>query len=174
MKKMLRALCTLTLAVSVTAVMGSPVQAAPSSSSPVAICRDLAANNPDLYGFIATKPGGCVSTVASVGLDALAEGAFPSRAAAVGNCKFLEAMSFFRDPAPAKVYPYTFHGELRDIEVLMTEFGLTEAQAERVAAAYEANLDAFTANNRAGCVRVLKGLHSGQLFGLVLGAAGAP
>ncbi|MEO6712934.1 MAG: hypothetical protein ABIM89_05835 [Mycobacteriales bacterium] len=156
----------------------APAQAA-AESSPVQICRDLAANAPDLYEFIATKPGGCVSTVASVGLEALAAGAFPSNAAAIGNCKFLEQMSFFRFPAPASVYPVVFHEEFGDLDAviaLLIEDGVPAEVAATLAPIvvtnFTENIDAFTANNRAGCVRVLRGLHSGALFELIFAGLG--
>ena len=151
-----------------------PAEAA-AETSPTQICRDLAANAPDVYEFLATKPGGCVSSVASVGVEALQAGAFPSNAAAIGNCKFLETMSFFRFPAPASTYPVVFHEEFGDLDaviaLLIEEFevpaGVAATLAPIVVANFNANIDAFTADNRAGCVRVLRGLHGGALFGLI-------
>ena len=163
------------LALSIVAVGAGvgPAHAA-AATSPTQICRDLAANAPDAYEFLATKPGGCVSSVASVGLDALQAGAFPSNAAAVGNCKFLESMSFFRVPAPTSTYPVTFHEEFGNLDAviaLLIEEGVPAEVAATLApivvANFNENIDAFTANNRAGCVRVLRGLHSGALFELI-------
>lgn len=99
-------------------------------SSPRAVCADLAETMPEAYAFLETKPGGCVSSIASVGLEALMAGAFPSQAAAVGNCKFLEE-NFFGG------YPYAFYGQVDDPR--------------------------FVAKNRAGCVRVLERLHTGEI-----------
>lgn len=163
------------LALSVVAVGAGvgPAHAA-AATSPTQICRDLAAAAPEVYEFIATKPGGCVSTVASVGLEALQAGAFPSNAAAIGNCKFLEQMSFFRFPAPASTYPVVFHeefGNLDAVVAILIEQGapadVAPLLAPMVVANFTTNIDAFTANNRAGCVRVLRGLHSGALFELL-------
>ena len=83
-----------TLAVVPTALAGK-------DDNPSAICRDGAI--PELNEFVGSG-GGCVSTVASVGIDALLAGAFPSNAAAVENCKFLEKTAF------GGGYPYSFYG----------------------------------------------------------------
>lgn len=158
------------LALSIVAVGAgvAPAHAA-AATSPTQICRDLAMNAPDVYEFLATKPGGCVSSVASVGLDALETGAFPSNAAAVGNCKFLESTSFFRFPAPASTYPVIFHEEFGDLDAVIALLGedVPAEVAAIVVANFNENIDAFTADNRAGCVRVLRGLHSGALFELI-------
>ena len=69
--------------------------------NPSAICRDGAI--PELNEFVGSG-GGCVSTVASVGIEALLAGAFPSNAAAIENCKFLEETAF------GGGYPYSFYG----------------------------------------------------------------
>jgi hypothetical protein len=83
------------------ALVAVPTAMAGKDDNPSAICRGGAI--PDLNEFVGTG-GGCTSTVASVGIDALLGGAFPSTAAAVENCKFLEA-NFFGDG-----YPYAFYG----------------------------------------------------------------
>lgn len=171
-KRIMSALSTLALTV-VAVGAGGPAHAA-AATSPTQACRDLAANAPEVYGFLATKPGGCVSSVASVGLEALQAGAFPSNAAAIGNCKFLEQMSFFRFPAPASTYPVVFHEEFGNIDAVIamlvedgTPADVAAQLAQIVVGNFNANIDAFTANNRAGCVRVLRGLHSGSLFELL-------
>lgn len=164
-------------ALSLSVVPLGTASAAPAqrSSGPAAVCGALAADpSPDsLYGFIGTKPGACQSTITSVGLAALGQGAFPSRAAAVGNCKGLEA--------EVGGYPYTFYGDVFTDVAIVTDMlqeegpngepGLSPdaaaAFASVVVANYNANVDLFTAKNRNGCVQVLKGLHSGDLFGLL-------
>ena len=160
----------------------SGASAAPKGPSPVSACDQLSVEDPETYAFIATKPGACVSSVASVGLDALMAGAFPSRAAAVGNCKGLEAMT--------GGYPYQFYGGLYDdydaVLAMLTAppgpgpdsgFGIPVEDAvelaEGVVAAYTANSGAFVAKNRSGCVTVLQGLHGGSLLGPVLGPVSA-
>lgn len=151
----------------------APIATAPAQAvkggggSPKAVCATLAEQEPDLYQFIATKPGACESSVASVGMEALLQGAFPSQASAVGNCKMLETEIS---------YPYSFYGDLfstvEGAAFFLQQVGLPPELAALVVANYAANIDAFTAKNRAGCVTVLKGLHSGELFGLLL--PGAP
>lgn len=78
-----------------------PAALAGKDDNPSAICRSGAI--PELNEFVGSG-GGCVSTVASVGIEALLQGAFPSNAAAIENCKFLEA-NFFGGG-----YPYSFYG----------------------------------------------------------------
>ena len=87
---------------------------------------------------------------------------------------FLESMSFFRVPAPASTYPVIFHDEFGNLDAviaLLIEEGVPAEVAATLApivvANFNENIDAFTANNRAGCVRVLRGLHSGALFELI-------
>ena len=139
--------------------------AAPAASgSPRAVCAALAEQDPEAYAFIATKPGACESSVASVGVEALMSGAFPSQAAAVGNCKALEATF-------PNGYPYRFYeGVLDNAQVVAARFQVPLPVAQGIVANYLANADAFTARNRSGCVRVLRGLHSGELFGLLFAA----
>lgn len=126
--RVLRILTVTAAAAALTVVPTAGASAAPAGASPVATCKQLAEADPEAYAFIATKPGACVSSVASVGVEALMTGAFPSQAAAVGNCKAIEAM--------VGGYPYAFYGRTDP---------------------------AYLATNRAGCVRVLRALHSGQL-----------
>ena len=127
MRKLLAAAAAVTVGV---AVLIPEAAAAAPSSGPRAICTALKTQNPEVYGFLESKPGGCVSSVASVGVEALMAGAFPSTASAIGNCKFLEANMFGG-------YPYAFYGQVNDPR--------------------------FVAKNRAGCVRVLRALHTGQI-----------
>ena len=63
----------------------------------------LPAVDPEASEFLGTG-GGCVSSVASIGVEALENGAFPSNAAAVANCKGIEA--------EVGGYPYAFYGNL--------------------------------------------------------------
>ena len=83
------------------ALVAVPTATAGRDDNPSAICRSGAI--PELNEFVGSG-GGCVSTVASVGIEALLAGAFPSTAAAVENCKFLEATAF------GGGYPYSFYG----------------------------------------------------------------
>lgn len=71
--------------------------------NPVKACEMLAEVMPEAYEFLATQPGGCVSSVASVGVQGLMMGEFPSIASAVGNCKFIEEL--------VGGYPYDFYGQ---------------------------------------------------------------
>jgi hypothetical protein len=88
------------LIVALAAVTAVPTALAGNDDNPSKNCRSGAI--PELNEFVGSG-GGCVSTVASVGIDALLLGAFPSTAAAVENCKFLEANVFGG-------YPYSFYG----------------------------------------------------------------
>ena len=90
------------LLVLLAALAVAPGALAGKDDNPSAICRSGAI--PELNEFVGNG-GGCVSTVASVGIEALIAGAFPSTAAAVENCKGIEAMvggypySFYENPA---------------------------------------------------------------------------
>jgi hypothetical protein len=121
-------------------VVASPASAA-KGASPKQICADLAVQDPEAYAFLNTKPGACVSSVASVGVEALMAGAFPSTAAAVGNCKMLEQTAFLdpAEPNPGGPYPYQFYW-----------FAGSDP-------------DLFTAKNRAGCLSLLEQFHTGEL-----------
>ena len=105
-------------------------------SNPVDICKYLEAEMPEAYEFLNTKPGGCVSSVASVGVDGLMSGAFPSTAAAVGQCKILEATAMMDpgEPNPGGPYPYQFY--------------------------WFEGVDDFVAKNRADCVKFLEFFHT--------------
>jgi hypothetical protein len=151
---MRRILLTLTAVIALTAVTAGTAAAAP-SKSPAKQCAALAASDPELYGFIATKPGACQSTLASVGLEALAGGAFPSNAAAIGNCKTLEATAFQAyTPEDGRAYPYQFYWDLR----AMIE-GVPGLEGAREY--YDSIADQLVARNRAGCVAVLRRVHGG-------------
>lgn len=96
MKKLLMA----TVAVgALTLGFAAPAAAGPPPDNPAKFCRD--SNNVD--GYLGSH-GGCVSSVASIGIDALMAGAFPSRAAAVANCKQIAAFN--------GGYPYYFYGNV--------------------------------------------------------------
>jgi hypothetical protein len=71
----------------------------PPAGNPAEFCR--ATNNAD--GYLASH-GGCVSSVASIGVDALMAGAFPSQAAAVATCKLI-AESYGG-------FPFAFYGNV--------------------------------------------------------------
>ncbi len=116
--------------------------------SPAKACAILAQEVPPpppgqtLYQFIGTKPGACQSTLASVGLDGLASGAFPSNAAAIGNCKSLEKTAFMaQTPEDGKPYPYDFY------------LGMAPPQLRPL----------LHADNRSECVAVLRRIHGGLL-----------
>jgi hypothetical protein len=178
--KLTRVIAVATSAAALAVVPLAGANAAPggtgggASNSPTAVCAFLADNDPGTYEFFATKPGGCPSTVASVGVEALMSGAFPSTAAAIGNCKGLEKTF-------PNGYPYSFYEGVFDNVAIVTamlqeegpggEPGMSPEEAAAfapvVVANYEANKARFTAKNRAGCVSVLKDLHSGELFGLL-------
>lgn len=128
------------------AITAAPVMASEHASmSPKETCAWLEANMPEAYAFIATKPGACESSVASVGVEALMAGAFPSTAAAVGQCKFLEENFFTGNPdfglpdylGDGKAYPYQFYW-FEGVD--------------------DPNL---YATNRADCLRILELLHGG-------------
>jgi hypothetical protein len=84
----------------VATTVAAPVASAGRDENPPAICRS--GSLPELNEFVGSG-GGCVSTVASVGVEELLAGAFPSTAAAIENCKFLEQNVFGG-------YPYSFYG----------------------------------------------------------------
>jgi hypothetical protein len=115
------------------AALAAPAALAGPDASPAKFCKEvLPVVNPEASEFLGTG-GGCVSSVASVGIEALMQGAFPSTAAAIANCKFLEEDAF----APANggdPYPYAFYGNPN-----------------------------YVAKNRADCVWFLRAFHTGQL-----------
>jgi len=91
---------TMIVALVVAAFAAVPAAFAGNTDNPAFICKSGVI--PELNEFVGSG-GGCVSTVASVGIDALIAGAFPSTAAAIENCKFLEQNAFGG-------YPYSFYG----------------------------------------------------------------
>lgn len=116
------------------AALAAPAALAGSDASPAKFCKEiLPVVNPEASEFLGTG-GGCVSSVASVGIDALMTGAFPSTAAAIENCKFLEDAVFSPSNGGGSPYPYSFYGN-----------------------------PAYTAKNRADCVYFLRAFHTGQL-----------
>jgi hypothetical protein len=141
MKRMLVSIGLVTMLTPAAAGVAGAAPGGNGDGSPVVVCAYLRDNVPDAYEFLNTKPGACVSSIASVGRVALEEGAFPSIAAAIGNCKFLEATAFMdpAEPNPGGPYPYQFYW-----------FGGSDP-------------DQYTANNRAGCVKLLYKFHTGQL-----------
>jgi hypothetical protein len=100
---------TLALAIAVGVALGGidVAQAAPPEPNAPQLCRE--SNNAD--GFLASH-GGCVSSVSTVGLDALMAGAFPSRAAVIANCKGIAA--------DVGGFPYYFYGRVGDDRYLAT------------------------------------------------------
>lgn len=88
--------------------MGAPAAAnAASDASPAQFCK--ATGNVD--GYLAST-GGCASSVASIGVDALFQGAFPSQAAAIANCAMIREM--------VGGFPYYFYGRIGDDRYLAT------------------------------------------------------
>lgn len=131
MFKRLAAFAVAAVAVTVTPAAAG---AAPGGMNPARACQE---NFMDVRDFLPTM-GGCVSSLASVGAEGLLAGEFPSRAAAIHNCKALEASDFLAGkPEGARPYPYAFYGNVGN--------------------------PLYTAENRAGCVEVLYRLHTGQI-----------
>jgi hypothetical protein len=174
------------VALAATVVIGAAA-AAPASAqelpelpkSPAKACAALsqATEGPlaELYSFIATKPGACQSSLASVGLEALAAFAFPSNAAAVGNCKSLEQSTFpAYTPEDGRAYPYQFYW---DIQILLGELEAAGVPgAAEAAAYYDSIAPQLHARNRAGCVNVLRAVHGGLMdpvFGFLGSLEGA-
>jgi hypothetical protein len=102
-----KAILAVALAAGVTLSGMGAAQAAPTEPNAAQLCRET--NNAD--GYLASH-GGCVSSVATVGIDALMAGAFPSRAAAVANCKGIAA--------EVGGFPYYFYGRVGDDRYLAT------------------------------------------------------
>jgi hypothetical protein len=82
-------------------------QAAPKEPNAAQFCRQT----DNAEGYLASH-GGCVSSVSSIGIDALMAGAFPSRAAAIANCKGIAAQ--------VGGFPYYFYGRVGDDRYLAT------------------------------------------------------
>lgn len=146
-KRLMSAVAVLLAAAAIPFTVANAEPAIP--SSPAKACEWLAENEPDAYEFIATKPGACESSIASVGVEALMMGAFPSTASAVGNCKFLEA-TFFGGNAEMGIPDYLDDGKTYPYQFYWFE-GVEDPN--------------LFAKNRADCVRVLELLHGGYLGG---------
>ena len=115
------------------AALAAPAALAGPNVSPAKFCKEvLPVLNPEASEFLGTG-GGCVSSVASVGIDALMAGAFPSTALAIANCKELED-TVFSPTNGGSPYPYAFYGN-----------------------------PSYVAENRADCVWFLRAFHTGQL-----------
>lgn len=167
MKKLLLAISLVTgLAVAAPAQAQGPPDL---PKSPAKACALLAEMDPELYGFIGTQPGACQSTLASVGLEAFAAGGFPSQAAAVGNCKFLERETFpAYTPDDGRAYPYQFYWDIRILLGQLATAGVPGAAD--AAEYYDSIASQLFVRNRAGCVRVLRILHpDGGVMGPVFG-----
>lgn len=121
--------------VALSAAVAAPIATAdPAAPNPSQMCREiLPVVSPEASEFLGTG-GGCVSSIASVGLEALMVGAFPSTAAAIANCKFLEENAFSPANGGGKPYPYAFYGNPN-----------------------------YVAQNRADCVWFLRAFHTGVL-----------
>lgn len=98
-------------AIAASALLGtiSAAEAAPKGPNASKICRET--NNFD--GFLGSH-GGCVSTVSSIGIDAVINGAFPSQAAAIANCKGIEQQ--------VGGFPYYFYDRVGDSRYLATNY----------------------------------------------------
>ncbi len=107
--KALRVGTVLALTAGVLGMGATGAVAGPSKPNPAQFCRD--SNNAD--GYLASH-GGCASSVASIGAEALMSGAFPSRAAAIANCKGIEEM--------VGGFPYYFYGRVGDDRYLATNY----------------------------------------------------
>jgi hypothetical protein len=105
--KLTRAAAALTLAVGLAVSGAATANAEPGHTPAPQLCDET--NNFD--GYLGSK-GGCVSSLSSIGLDALMAGAFPSRAAAVANCKGIADLY--------GGYPYYFYGRVGDDRYMAT------------------------------------------------------
>jgi hypothetical protein len=133
------------------------------AQSPAKLCAAL--------GNLDLPRGACASSVATSGATS-ADDVVPSGAAYVANCKGLESTDFVAGDDGARPYPYQFYkGVLDNPQIVAAMLEVPLEVATVVSAKYEANASAFVANNRAGCVQVLRGLHSGELFGMLFPAA---
>ncbi len=168
---MKKILLTVLAAAAVAGAGAAPAAAQELPKSPAKACAALATLDPETYAFIATKPGGCQSSIAKEGYAALASFmAFPSTAAAIGNCKTLErtlqSEGGFLATEGADPYPYAFYKSLRDFLEMIGE--------DEAVAYYDANASQFLAKNRAGCVQVLKRVHAGLANPLFAALPGPP
>jgi hypothetical protein len=151
---------TLALALASSAAAAAQLVATPAASAagPAALCAEL--------GDLGLTRGACASSVATSGATS-EDDIVPSGAAYIANCKRLEATDFVKDGA--RPYPYQFYKGLLDTPEGAELFFPGAGAA--VSANYLQHQAAFVAANRAGCVRVLRGLHSGALFDLLLASA---
>ena len=100
--------CLVGLAAGLVALAGSSGTAmADQPVNPAQLCEET--NNLD--GFLGSN-GGCVSSVVTIGVGELMSGAFPSRPAAIANCKGIEDM--------VGGFPYYFYGQVGDDRYLAT------------------------------------------------------
>ena len=155
---------TLALAVASGAAVAAQLVVTPAASAagPAALCAAL--------GDLDLSRGACASSVATSGGTTEAD-IVPSGAAYIARCKQLEATMFASDSKPGP-YPYQFYSGVLDTPAGAAGFFGPDLAAT-VSKNYVANRSAFVADNRAGCVRVLRGLHSGELFQLLLPTAPA-
>lgn len=100
---------TLAVAAGAVSVTATAATADPASPNPAQFCTMTG----NAEGYLGSH-GGCASSVASIGIDALMEGAFPSRAAAIANCKGIEEM--------VGGFPYYFYGRVGDDRYLATNY----------------------------------------------------
>jgi hypothetical protein len=107
--KVLRLGAALAVTASVIGMTATAAGADPAGPNPAQFCVE--SNNAD--GYLGSH-GGCVSSVASIGVDAIMQGAFPSRAAAIANCKGIEDM--------VGGFPYYFYGRQGDDRYLATNY----------------------------------------------------
>ncbi len=154
----------LAVAVASGAALAAQLVAAPlatASVNPAKVCVEL--------GDLDLSRGACASSVAQ-SQTGDPDAVLPSGAAYIANCKDLEQTMFAAEGA--RPYPYQFYkGVLDDPATVSAMLGLPPALAQIVSQNYVANAASFTAANRAGCVDVLRGLHSGALFGMIFPAA---
>lgn len=94
-------------AAALTLLGAGPAVAAESVANPAEFCKESG----NAEGYLAST-GGCASSVASIGIDALLAGAFPSRAAATANCKQIASS--------VGGFPYSFYGRVDDDRYLAT------------------------------------------------------
>jgi hypothetical protein len=140
-------------------LVAAPVAAA--SVNPAKVCVEL--------GDLDLSRGACASSVAQ-SQTGDPDAVLLSGAAYIANCKDLEQTMFSAEGA--RPYPYQFYkGVLDDPARVAGMLQVPIEVAEVVSANYVANAASFTAANRAGCVDVLRGLHSGALFGMIFPAA---
>ena len=107
--KVMRMAAALAVTASLVGIGATAASADPAGPNPAQLCVE--SNNGD--GYLGSH-GGCASSVASIGFEALMQGAFPSRAAAIANCKGIEEM--------VGGFPYYFYGRVGDDRYLTTNY----------------------------------------------------